>query len=111
MPKGGNDATSVGINLQTQFKSVAGLGMVKDHVFLNKKIDAGTVMSKDTAFDFTNLFGATAHKEALFVAIQGLNTVARINGAGNQELITKFNFYKKAIRPELVITYRSVATA
>lgn len=111
MPKGGNDATSVGINLQTQFKSVAGLGMVKDHVFLNKKIDAGTVMSKDADFDFTNVFGATAHKEALFVALQGLNTVARINGAGNQELITKFNFYKKAIRPELVRVYRSVATA
>lgn len=111
MPKGGDSATRVGEAMTTQFKTIAGLGAIKDHVFLNQKIDSGTSMSKDTDFDFTNVFGATAHKESLFVAVQGLSTVARVNGAGNQEYITKFNFFKKAIRPDLVIVYRSVATA
>lgn len=112
MPKGGDSATRVGTQLgeAPEFDQVAGLGSVADHIFLNKKIDAGTSMSKDTAFDFTNVFGATAHKEALFVAVQGLTTVARINGAGNQEIITKFSFYKKAIRPDLLVVYRSVAS-
>lgn len=110
MPKGGNSATTVGEKLSTGFTEVAGLGTVKDHVFLNQKIDKGTIFSKDKDFDFTGVFGGIAHKEALFVALQGMSTTPRINGAANVEFITKFNYFKKAIRPDLVMVLRSAAS-
>lgn len=112
MPKGGNTATDVGRELAEGMTNVAGLGTVKDHIFFNTAIPKGTAMSKDTDFDFTHVFGMTAHKEALFVALQGLTTQVTISpNSGNQIIITKFSFFKKAIRPELLVVYRDVASA
>lgn len=105
MPKAGDTATSVGRNLsgldgETQ---IAGLsGTVVQHVFLNKKIDKGTVMSKDYSFDFTNIVGLMSHVESAFVAQQALQFVETIHPkSGNPHYIVKFNLYKGLVRKDL----------
>lgn len=114
MPKGGDSATTIGKELSgidgTQV--IAGLGAVKDHIFLNKKIDKGTSFSLDKDFDFTNVFGAIIYAEALFVATQGLISTSAIDPeSGNQKYITKFQYFQEAVRPKLIRVFRSVASA
>lgn len=111
--KGGAISTETVRELATRLGAYAlgGLGVVKDHVFLGQTIAKG-LFSKDTDFDFSEIAGITAHKEALFIAINGLTTRATVDTkSGNDVLITKFNLYKKAIRPELVMAFRTKASA
>lgn len=113
MPKGGDSATQVGRELSGMegITRIAGLGTVKDHLFLGKKIDAGSAFSKDENFDFSKVAGATIHNEALFLATQGMQTVAASDpNSGNQKYITKFNLFRGPVRPELVAVYRTVAS-
>ena len=99
---GGNSATAISRQLINGSRIVAGLGEVKDHIFFNKQITAGKSFAADKAFDFRHVWGVIAHREALFVALYGMNTVSRINQAGNQEIITKFGVYHGAVRPDLI---------
>ncbi|MCS5736415.1 hypothetical protein [Herbiconiux daphne] len=111
--KGGAVSTESVRELATRIGGYAlgGLGLVKDHVFLGQNVTKGK-FSKDTDFDFSEVYGVTAHKEALFIALNGLTTRATVDtNSGNDILITKFNLYKKAIRPELVRVFRTVASA
>ena len=100
---GGNVATELAQNLVEGTRIVAGLGMVKDHLFLNKQILKGTSFALDKDFDFTGFFGLISHREALFIALYGFSLVTRINQAGNEEFITKFGIFQGEVRPELVV--------
>lgn len=113
MPKGGDSATRIGENLSgiDGITNVAGLGAVKDHLFFGKNIAAGSAMSLDEAFDFTEIAGVILHGEALFLATQGMKTSGAIDpNSGNQKYISKFNLFRGAVRPELVRVLRTVAT-
>lgn len=113
MPKGGDSATGIGEELATLVGAarIAGLGLTKDHLYLGQNIPAGANFHKSDGFDFSKIFGAMAHKEALFIALNGLTVRATVSpNSGNDILITKFNLYKKAVRPELVKVIRTVAS-
>lgn len=104
MPKGGNDATTLGRELTgvEGTSVVAGLGLVKDHLYFGKAIPKGTSFSEDKDFDFSKVFGLIAHQEAAFLAVQGLQTSAAIDpNSGNQKYIVKFNLFKGIVRDTL----------
>lgn len=114
MPKGGDSATQIGKDLSgvDGVVNIAGLGAVKDHLFLGKDIPAGTAFSADKSFDFSQVAGATIHGEALFLATQGLLTTGAVDpDSGNQKYVTKFNYFSKAVRGDLIRVYRTVASA
>lgn len=113
MPKGGDSATNIGQNLSgvDGIINVAGLGAVKDHLFFGKNIAAGSAMSLDEAFDFSEVAGVILYGEALFIATQGMKTTGAIDpNSGNQKYISKFNLFRGAVRPELLRVLRTVAT-
>lgn len=111
MPKAGDTATAVGRELSGLDGNVrvAGLsGMLMQHVFLTQKIAKGTVMSKDFDFDFTNVVGLMSHREAAFVAQQGLQFQQTIDpNSANPKYICKFSLYKGLVRDVL---YRLLVT-
>lgn len=111
MPKAGDTATKVGREMAGLDGNVqiAGLnGMLVQHVFLTKKIDKGTVMSKDVDFDFTNVVGLMSHRESAFVAQQGLQfEQTKDPNSANPKYIVKFNLYKGLVRDDL---YRLLVT-
>ena len=108
MPKGGNTATDVGRGLSGMdgTTSIAGLGIVKDHLFFGINIPKGTSFAGDTDFDFSKVYGLTAHKEAAFLAVQSLMTTGTIDpNSANQKYITKFNLFKGMVRDGLYRLY------
>jgi len=111
-PKGGDSATRIGKELTAATDhTIAGLGAVKDCIFLDKKIDKTTSFSKDEDFDFTGVFGAIIHKQALFIAIGELHfSQVVLPHSGNIEFIIKTNLYRGHVRPDLVNVIRKTAS-
>lgn len=102
MPKAGDTATNVGREMvPMEGTYVAGLGMMTDHLYLNQLIAAGQAFREDKAYDFRNVIGVIAHKEAAFVAVQRLHSANRINGDGNQEYIYRVRYFQDMIRDQL----------
>jgi hypothetical protein len=115
MPQGGDSSTAIGRNLATQTGSsmIAGI-LYKDHVYLGQDIPKDTSFDKETDFDFSNIYGAMVHTEAVFCAIQGLQTTAtNAPYSGNQLYISKFSFAKGIVRPNLfaLIVKNKIAVA
>lgn len=51
------------------------------------------------------------HNEAIFLATQGMLTSGATDpDSGNQKYITKFNLFRGAVRPELLVVYRDAAS-
>lgn len=102
MPKGGDSATDIGRNLTPMGGTwAAGLGVMADHIYLNQRINDGQTFREDKTYDFRNVVGVIAHKEAAFVAVQKLHGVNRINGDGNQEYIYRVRYFQDLIRDNL----------
>ncbi len=103
MPQGGDSATAIGTNLATVpgTRTIGGI-TAKDHILLNQNVPKNTSFDKETDFDFSNIFGAIFHKEAIFCAIQGLLTTAMNDPhSGNQKYIMKFSYGTGVVREML----------
>lgn len=107
-PKGGESATKIGTDLMKEinFDKVAGLGVVKDHIFLDKTLDAGKDAEKihtKYSFDFTKVFGMMSHNASLFIAFAGAPEITNAIHQDNGNLLFNYKtrMYKDVIRPEL----------
>lgn len=104
MDKSGDSATNISKELTETLGAsvIAGLGLVKDHLYFGQNIPKGTSFSADTDFDFSKVYGITAHAESAFVAVQGMTTSGVIlPHSHNQEYVMKFNLFKGMVRDAL----------